>query len=571
MMKTNSILFYLVLGWIFFSCQPPNKYADKVIINGDVQTVNANFDKAEAVAIKDGKILQVGTNEEIMKWVSDDHTSIVDVKGAFVMPGFIEGHGHFTSVGRAIQNLNLINTKSWQEIVQAVKGKVDQAKDGEWIVGRGWHQEKWNQSPGPTVNGYPSHKMLSEISPNNPVVLYHASGHGLMANEQAMNKAKVSVETPDPVGGAIVRDASKNAIGVFEENAMGVITSQYYDYIHTLPAESVEQKWQESVQLAAQESISKGITSFQDAGSSFDDVRRFKVLAEEGKLPLRLWAMIRHSSKDMKGRLNEVKMIDVGNKFFTCKAIKTELDGALGSYGAWLLESYDDRDDFKGQNTTTVEEVETIAKMAIEHDMQLCVHAIGDRANREVLDIVERLGKEKTKAGRWRMEHTQHIDPTDIPRFKELGVIASMQAIHCTSDSPFVVDRLGEKRAREGAYVWRSLIDAGAVVTNGTDAPIEDVNPLASYYASVTRKRSPGEPAFFPEQALTREEGLRAYTISNAYAAFEEEWKGSLEVGKVADITVLSKNIVTCPEDEILNANVLYTIVDGEIKYKNVK
>lgn len=565
----NSILFYLIFCLLLLSCQVHNESADKVLINGDIQTVNANFDKAEALAIKAGKIIKIGTNEEIMSLASKENTKVIDVKKAFVMPGFIEGHGHFTSIGRAIQNLNLINTKSWEEIVEAVKGKVDQAKDGEWIVGRGWHQEKWNESPGKTVNGYPIHNLLSEISPNNPVVLFHASGHGLMANEKAMNKANVSIETPNPVGGEIVRGASKNAIGVFEENAMDIITYSYYEYINTLPPEMVERKWQESVQLAAQESIQKGITSFQDAGSSFQDVRRFKELAEKGKLPLRLWAMIRHSSEEMDGRLHEVKMVDVGNKFFTCNAIKTELDGALGSYGAWLLESYNDKKNFKGQNTTTVQEVENIAKLAIKNNMQLCVHAIGDRANREVLDIIERLGDEKTKTSRWRMEHTQHINPTDIPRFKDLGVIASMQAIHCTSDSPFVVDRLGEKRAREGAYIWKSLLDAGAVVTNGTDAPVEDVNPLISYYASVTRKRSPSEPAFFPEQALTREEGLRAYTISNAYAAFEEDWKGSLEVGKVADITVLSKNILTCSDEEILDAKVLYTIIDGDIKYES--
>jgi predicted amidohydrolase YtcJ len=262
-------------------------------------------------------------------------------------------------------------------------------------------------------------------------------------------------------------------------------------------------------------------------------------------------------------------LVDVGNHFFTSRAIKGYLDGALGSFGAWLLDSYDDKPDFHGQNVTPLNEMEDIAKLAAKHDLQFCVHAIGDRGNREMLDLYEKIFKANPDKSdfRWRIEHSQHIDPVDIPRFSQLGVIAAMQAIHCTSDAPFVIKRLGVKRAREGAYPWRSLLDAGAIVTNGTDAPVEDVNPIDSYYASVTRKKTHSGMAFFPEQSMTREEALKSYTLSNAYAAFEDKDKGSLEVGKLADVTVLSKNLLTCSDKEILDTKVLYTIIGAKVKY----
>jgi predicted amidohydrolase YtcJ len=256
-----------------------------------------------------------------------------------------------------------------------------------------------------------------------------------------------------------------------------------------------------------------------------------------------------------------------GDHFFTCRAIKSEVDGALGAYGAWLLEPYADKANFVGQNTTMVETVDSIAELALNHGLQLCVHAIGDRANREVLDLMER----RLPAGedlRWRIEHSQHLHPDDIPRFAELGVIAAMQGIHCTSDAPFVVKRLGEQRAREGAYPWRSLWDAGAVIANGTDAPVEDVSALESFYATVTRKRADTGMEFFPEQALTREEALATYTSQAAYAAFEEADKGTLEPGKLADFVVLSNDLATCPDSLILRTEVLQTFVGGQSKYR---
>jgi len=304
--------------------------------------------------------------------------------------------------------------------------------------------------------------------------------------------------------------------------------------------------------------------------STFVEIDRYKKLAEDGELDLRLWAMIGSREANLAENLKNFPILNAGDHFFTSRAIKGYLDGALGSFGAWLLESYNDKPDFHGQNVTSIEEIARIANLAAQHKLQYCVHAIGDRGNREMLDLFGSIFKTMPDQAdfRWRIEHSQHIDPTDIPRFGELGVIAAMQAVHCTSDAPFVIKRLGEKRAREGAYPWRSLLDAGAIVTNGTDAPVEDVDPIDSYYASVTRKRTAGGEAFFPEQCMTRAEGLKAYTLSNAYAAFEEKDKGSLEVGKLADVTVLSKNLLTCGDDEILDAAVVYTIIGGKVKYR---
>lgn len=567
-MMANRILFLLILFFLG-ACQPDQPIADMVLVNGTIATVDENNPEVEAIAIKDDRILQLGSTKDIQKLVGDK-TQVIDLKGNFAMPGIIEGHGHFSSIGTTLQNLNFIKSKSWDDIVAMVAEKAKTAKPGEWITGRGWHQEKWEGALDKQVLGYPYHDKLSEVSPNNPVMLRHASGHGLIANEQAMKTAGVSKETPNPNGGEIVRDSRGEAIGVFEETAMGIIGNAYDEYLATLSEADKTRIWFEGIELAEEECIKKGITSFQDAGSSFVEIDRYKKLAEDGELDLRLWAMIGSREANLAENLSRFPILNAGNHFFTSRAIKGYLDGALGSFGAWLLESYNDKPDFHGQNVTPIEEIERIAGLAAKHDLQYCVHAIGDRGNREMLDLFEKIFKEMPDKSdfRWRIEHSQHIDPVDIPRFGQLGIIAAMQAVHCTSDSPFVIKRLGEKRAREGAYPWRSLLDAGAVVTNGTDAPVEDVDPIESYYASVTRKRVGSDVAFFPEQSMTRTEALKSYTLSNAFAAFEEKDKGSLEVGKLGDVTVLSKNLLTCGDEEILDAEVLYTIIGGKVKYQ---
>lgn len=570
MQHTNRILAALLAAFVFFACtsNPKGSVADLILVNGNFFTADSLRPHATAVAILDDKILAVGTDEEIKK-MAGEKTEVIDLQGAFAMPGFIEGHGHFAGLGQSLQNLNLLNSKSWQEITGLVAEKAKTTQPGEWIEGRGWHQEKWTESPGATVNGYPYHDLLSAAAPNNPVVLFHASGHGLVANEKAMQLAGISRETSDPIGGRIVRDAKGNAIGVFEENAMSLIEKPLSDWKNRRTEAEKIAAFEKIVQLAQQECLAKGITSFQDAGSDFWELAQYRRLAEAGKLDLRLWAMIAQPKESDFPKLADFPQIGLGNGHFTSRAVKAYLDGALGSYGAWLLAPYDDKPDSYGQNVTPVDSIAVLAEICEQEGLQLCVHAIGDRANREVLNIFQNIsppGAQQLQL-RWRIEHAQHLDPQDIPRFRQLGVIASFQAIHCTSDAPFVVKRLGTERARAGAYAWRSLLASGAHIANGTDAPVEDVNPLPCLYASVTRKRPDSGLEFFPEQKLTREESLLSYTIWNAYAAFEEKEKGSLTPGKYADIVVLSKDLLKCSDTEILQAQVLKTIVGGKVKF----
>ena len=341
-------------------------------------------------------------------------------------------------------------------------------------------------------------------------------------------------------------------------------------YIDDMDPEEEMKIWKESIQLAQDECLKHGVTSFQDAGLKYFELDRLEDMAENGELDLRLWVMIRHSSEDLKGQINKYRKIGHANNFYTCRAIKTEIDGALGAHGAWLLKPYADKKDFYGQNTTDIEEVERIAQIAFDNDMQLCVHAIGDRANNELLDIIENYNNRQDNI-RWRVEHAQHLNPADIMRFKSTGAIASMQSIHCTSDAPFVVKRLGELRAKVGAYAWRALLEQGVTIVNGTDVPVEKIDPFENFYAAVTRKRTDNGFEFFVNQRMTREQALKSYTIDAAYGAFEEDIKGSILPGKLADLVILDTNLLTCSDEEIPNTKVTYTIVDGEVKYSSIK
>ncbi len=560
--------------FIFFfaficSCKKESIYADVIFINGNIYTVDSLKPSASVLAVSNHRIIGLGDNDIIEKFKNAD-TKIIDLENSFVMPGFIEGHGHFGGFGEGLQNLNFLHSKSWDDVINLVEEKVKTAKPGEWIVGRGWHQEKWDEIPLNNVLGYPFHDELSAISPNNPVLLRHASGHAVFANERAMKEAGISKESPNPLGGEIVRDLDGEAIGVFEERAMNLVSGSYQDYLKSLDPERQKKIWFEGLELAQKECLKNGITSFQDAGTKFKELQWLREWAESGNMDIRLWAMIRESYDDMDGKLNGFPWLNLGDYHFTVRAIKSEVDGALGAFGAWLLKPYADKYGFSGQNTTPLEEVDKIANLAAKHQLQFCVHAIGDRANKEVLDIFEQKiiqmnGKESP---RWRMEHAQHLDTLDIPRFKKWGIIASMQGIHCTSDAPFVVKRLGVERSRTGAYPWRSLIDNGALIANGTDVPVEEIDPIACFYASVTRKRADTGFEFFPEQRMTRKEAISSYTLWNAFAAFEENDKGSLSIGKLADMVVLSNNLLTCSDEDILNTKVLMTIVGGDIKYR---
>ena len=545
--------------------QTPAEPADLVITNGKVVTVEDGAADAQAIAVRGSRIVAVGTNAAIKPLVGPK-TQVIDVKGQLVIPGFIEGHGHFTGIGNTELGLKLMNTKSWDEIVNMVAARAKTAKPGEWIYGRGWHQEKWNARPTPNVEGFPVHDALSKVSPNNPVVLTHASGHATFVNAKAMELSGISAATKDPEGGDLIRDAKGNPTGLLRETASRLVR-RGRGAPELSPAEAADRE-RKIIELAAKEVLSKGVTSFQDAGSSFEDVDRFKAAADAGTLGVRLWVMIRQGNDALRQNLAKYRMVDHADGMLTVRAIKHSIDGALGSRGAWLLEPYSDKPDDTGDNTTPPATIRETAKLALEHGYQLCVHAIGDRANRETLDIFEEAFKGRDgKALRWRVEHAQHLHPNDIPRFGKLGVVASMQGIHCTSDAPYVPARLGNKRAEEGAYVWQKLMKSGALVTNGTDAPVEDVDPIASYYATVSRKLKDGT-VFYPDQRMSRMEALRSYTINTARAAFEENSKGTLRPGKYADIVVLSKDILTIPEDQIPTAQVMYTIVGGKIQFK---
>jgi predicted amidohydrolase YtcJ len=540
----------------------PGDTADLVLMNGRIVTMDEQLPEARAVAIKDNTILAVGSNEEIHGFIGR-RTNVIDLDARLAVPGFIEGHGHFLGIGNAMMQLNLTDVTSWSEIVAMVADAARRAETGELIQGRGWHQEKWDETPSPNVQGLPVHHSLSEVSPDNPVILTHASGHMSFANAKAMELAGITRQTANPRGGQILRDAGRNPTGAFRQTAQGLLAP-------------VMELWDpdinEQIDLATEEVISKGVTSFQDAGSSFDAIDVFRKRAEEGTLGVRLWVMIREPNERLAARLADYHITDGTNDYLTVRAIKRAIDGALGTHGAWLLQPYADIRTTSGFNTTPLDYLEETARLAIEHGFQLCVHAIGDRGNRETLNIFENVfarHPDKTDL-RWRIEHAQHLHPDDVPRFGDLGVIASMQGVHCTSDGPWVGQRIGQRRAREGAYAWRALLDTGATIVNGTDAPVEDVDPVNSFFASVTRRMDDGS-FFFPEQRMTREEALRSYTIDAAYAAFEEDHKGSITPGKRADIVVLSKDIMDIPDEAILDTEVLYTILDGKVVFERYR
>ena len=537
--------------------------ADMVLVGGKVVTVDDALPQAEAVAVEGDRIVAVGSEEEIRKLIGDG-TQVLDVAGQLVMPGFIDGHAHLTALGDGQMKLDLSRASSWAEIERLVAEAAKTTPKGKWIVGRGWHQEKWTAEPKGAVGGYPHHERLSKITPDHPVLLTHASGHMCFANQAAMDLAGVDPNSPAPEGGEILHDTEGNPCGVFRETATGLIWAAFDA---TSDRETVEYR-KKTIRLGMQECLSKGITSFQDAGSTFATIELLKEMASEGELSLRLWVMARDEFSLMGRNIEKAKTYRAGGNFLTVGGIKLVLDGALGAHGAWLLDPYHDLPESRGLNTASMNVAQSYANLAVKHNLQLCVHAIGDRANRETLNLMERTFRNNPSLlpRRWRIEHAQHIHPEDIPRFAKLDVIASMQGVHCTSDGVYVLQRLGEERSEEGAYVWRELTESGALICNGTDAPVEEVDPIPNFYASVTRRMANGE-TFFPDQRLTRSEALRTYTYNCAYAAFEEDIKGSLTVGKLADIVVLDTDILTCPEEAILDTKVVYTIVGGEVAY----
>lgn len=547
--------------------------ADLVLRGGTVATVDPALGNVEAVAVNGYLITAVGSNEEISAYVGPD-TEVIELGGRFAMPGFIEGHGHFLSLGESKRILDLNNISDWSEAVTMVAVAADKARPGEWIFGRGWHQDKWDSVPEDAVEGLPRNETLNEVSPENPVRLTHASGHAYYVNDAALAAAGIGDDTPDPRGGTIVRAPSGKATGMLRETARDLIDEAEAAYKSQMAPADLKEIDRERIMLAGDEALRFGVTSFQDAGErtrKFSETLEFlRELESEGVLPVRLYMMVRgHSNEELQELLPLMKELPEGNDFLTVRSIKRQIDGALGAHGAWLLEPYTDLPSTDGLVLETVEVIEGTAKLAIEHGFQVNTHAIGDRGNRETLDLYERAWKAADVDGselRWRIEHAQHIDPADVPRFGGLGVIASIQAIHGTSDGPWIPTRLGEERAAATSQPWRDLMNTGAVILNGTDVPVEPIDPIASFYSSVSRMMINGE-RFTPEHAMTREEALASYTINNAYAAFEEDIKGTLTPGKYADIVVLTQDLLTVEEDKIPQTKVDITIVGGEIKY----
>ena len=561
-MNNRLVISFLFL--FFISCE--SQKADMIIHNGMIYTMNDLNPTTEAVAVSSGKIIALGKYTDLDPLITP-RTKIINLRGATMTPGIIEGHGHFYGLGLAKMQLDLSKTESYQDLIDMVSDAVENSKPGEWILGRGWHQSKWSDDKSDFVKGFQTHERLSEISPNNPVWLKHASGHAGFANQKAMDIAGVNKETEFGFGGEIIKDLSRKPTGVFNERAQGLISKKVENNLG-------EESDLRAIELAVKASLENGVTSFHDAGIGRRTIEVLREAINKDILKVRIYAML--TSRDTT-LLNEWYKkgpeIGTGGDLLTIRSIKINADGALGSRGAWLIDEYSDRPGHYGMPTQSMDYVYSVAKQGIKTGFQVNSHAIGDKANREILNEYEKVFNEHPELAidhRWRIEHAQHVAPDDIPRFGRLKVIPSIQGIHMSSDRPWAINRLGQKRIEESAYVWRDLINHGAVLINGSDVPVEPIDPIASFYASTTRKTLKGLPDFGyePKQKMTRIEALKSYTINAAYGAFEDQIKGSIEIGKYADFTVFSQNLITIPEEKILDTKVLYTIVNGVVEYQ---
>ncbi|HEX7324849.1 MAG TPA: amidohydrolase [Rhodanobacteraceae bacterium] len=554
---------------------PPSvQSADLVLRDATIATLDPSQPEATALAIRDGRIEAVGDDAGIAHYVGAN-TKVMDLHGAFVTPGFIEGHGHLMQTGESLMQLNVGKADDWDGVVAMVKAAVAKAKPGQWIVGFGWLESKWNKVPQPNLGGLPLPASLSAVSPDNPVLLTTASYHGLYANALALKLAGITNTTPNPVGGTIVRDAKGAAIGMLKDTAADPVYAAYQKYLDALPPAEQAARHEKELQLAVHNEISKGITTFVDQGEDFQTIDWLKQQVAKGvangTFPLRLYVNVGVLDvPSLDKNLAKYKTIGFADDHFNVRGVGEDVsDGALGTRSAWFLKPYSDAPGVYGKNVTPMATLAQISRIAARDGFQVSIHAIGDRANREVLDMYQQIFNEDPAAHalRWRIEHAQNIAPSDIPRFAQMGVIASMQSIHACSDAPMVVPRLGEKRAKDEAYLWETLIKSGAMVLDGTDTPVEDTNPIPVFYCAVTRAYDHGKKTLFPAERKTPMQALRDYTWNNAYAIFQEHELGSLAVGKRADIDVFSGNLLTMPADDILRTRVLYTIIGGKVVY----
>jgi predicted amidohydrolase YtcJ len=527
---------------------------DLIVLNARIHTADPDQPLAQALAVRDGRFLLVGTNREIEN-IAGPGTERLEAAGGTIVPGMIDAHAHLLSLGRSLRVVDLRGTSSYEEVIALIRARADEIATGTWIRGRGWDQNDW---PG---GEFPNHEALSQAVPDHPVYLDRVDGHAALVNQNAIYAAHLNFIDTDPVGGRILRNPNGSPTGVLIDNATLIVDS-------IIPAPSRKELTAQLVTAMA-EFNRWGVTGIHDAGVGVDTIAFYQELAADGRFTLRNYAMVDAGSPGLVTFLNRGPQSGLHDAMLWTRAIKISSDGAMGSRGAALLYGYADDPDNEGLLLASYDSVLTIARLALERGFQVNVHAIGDRANRVVLDAFETALRERPTPGhRFRIEHAQVLSEQDIPRFAQLGVIPSMQGSHQTSDMYWVLDRLGNQRVL-GAYVWHSLRETGVIIPNGSDAPVESANPLISFRAFFTRQDAEGWPegGWFPEQRISRQEALLSMTLWPAQAAFMEQEVGSITAGKLADFVVLDTDIMTVPEDQILGTRVKRTFVGGKPVY----
>jgi predicted amidohydrolase YtcJ len=534
---------------------PPAQPADLVVTAGHVYTADAAHPLAQAFAVREGRVVFVGSAREALA-LRGPQTRLVDLPDLTVLPGITDAHCHLLSLGTSLRMVDLTGTRSYEDVIRRVAARAAQARSGEWILGRGWNQMNWADTR------FPTHEALSRAVPGNPVLLTRVDGHAMLVNARALEAAHITAQTPDPEGGRILRNADRSPTGVFVDDAEALVS-------RVVPPPSREET-RDAVLAAVAEANRWGLVGIHDAGVGASTIDIYQELARTGRYNLRNYVMIMGDSGNLRPYLARGPQQALYDGRIWLRAIKLVADGALGSRGAALLEDYSDEPGNRGLITTPLDYVHAVAVQALRHGFQLNVHAIGDRANREVLNAFEAAFQEVPTADhRFRIEHAQIIHRQDIPRFAQLGVIPSMQTSHQSSDAPMAMNRIGWMRA-QGAYAWRSLLNTGVVIPNGTDFPVEQVNPLIGFHAAITRQDAGGWPAggWFPAERMTREEALLAMTLWPAYASFTEGVQGSLSPGTYADFVVLSQDIMSVAPDRILDTQVLMTVLGGQVVYQ---